>query len=95
MEITAAVVNEEGTQPQLETVKLDGTPRADEVLVRVVSAGVCHTDLSTAENFYSGPPYPQVLGHEGTGVVEAVGEDVAGVEAGDHVAMSYDSYGLL
>ena len=65
MEITAAVVNEEGTQPQLETVKLDGTPRADEVLVRVVSAGVCHTDLSTAENFYGGPPYPQVLGHEG------------------------------
>ena len=93
MEITAAVVTEEGAQPQLETVELDGTPRADEVLVRVVNAGVCHTDLSTAENFYGGPPFPQVLGHEGAGVVEAVGEAVSEVEVGDHVAMSYDFCG--
>jgi len=93
MEIEAAVVHEEGTEPQLETLELDAEPRADEVLVRVVAAGVCHTDLSTADNFYGGPPYPQVLGHEGAGVVEAVGEDVADLAVGDHVAMSYDFCG--
>jgi aryl-alcohol dehydrogenase len=93
MQIKAAIVEEEGAEPRLESVELDDQPRADELLVRVVSAGVCHTDLSTADNFYGGPPYPQVLGHEGSGVVEAVGEDVTTVEEGDHVAMSYDFCG--
>ena len=93
LDITAAVVNEEGAEPELETIELDDEPREDEVLVRIVSAGVCHTDLSTADNFYGGPPYPQVLGHEGAGIVEAVGEEVTDVEVGDQVAMSYDFCG--
>ncbi|MFB6167913.1 MAG: NAD(P)-dependent alcohol dehydrogenase [Halobellus sp.] len=93
MQIQAAVVSEEGADPQLESIQLDEQPRANEVLVRVVSAGVCHTDLSTADNFYGGPPYPQVLGHEGSGVVEATGDEVTSVEEGDHVAMSYDFCG--
>ena len=93
MEIQAAVVNEEGAEPQLESLELEDDPRPDEVLVRIVSAGVCHTDLSTADNFYGGPPYPQVLGHEGAGVVEAVGAEVDKVEVGDHAAMSYDFCG--
>jgi len=93
MQIQAAVVNEEGAEPQLESIQLDEQPRANEVLVRIASAGVCHTDISTADNFYGGPPYPQVLGHEGSGVVETVGDEVTKVEAGDHVAMSYDFCG--
>ncbi|WP_318567416.1 NAD(P)-dependent alcohol dehydrogenase [Salinigranum marinum] len=92
MQIQAAVVEEEGGAFEIQTLELDEEPRSDEVLVRVVSAGVCHTDLSTAENFY-GTPFPMVLGHEGAGVVEAVGDDVTDVEVGDHVAMSYDFCG--
>lgn len=61
-------------------------PGPDEVLVRLVATGVCHTDLVTAAR----PVVPgQILGHEGAGVVEAVGSDVGAVEPGDHVVLSY------
>ncbi|MEO3782256.1 NAD(P)-dependent alcohol dehydrogenase [Actinocorallia sp. B10E7] len=61
-------------------------PGPDEVLVRLVATGVCHTDLVTAAR----PIVPgQILGHEGAGVVEAVGNDVGAVEPGDHVVLSY------
>ncbi|ROO83020.1 aryl-alcohol dehydrogenase [Actinocorallia herbida] len=61
-------------------------PGPEEVLVRLVASGVCHTDLVTAAH----PVVPgQILGHEGAGVVEAVGDAVSGVEAGDHVVLSY------
>jgi aryl-alcohol dehydrogenase len=92
MEIQAALVNEPNGELQVETLELEEEPREDEVLVRVVAAGVCHTDLSTAANYY-GSPFPMVLGHEGAGVVEAVGDEVRSVEVGDHVAMSYDFCG--
>ncbi|WP_245993901.1 NAD(P)-dependent alcohol dehydrogenase [Nocardioides immobilis] len=65
-------------------------PRPDEVLVRVVATGLCHTDL-TVPTMLPAEMFPTVMGHEGTGVVEAVGADVRGIEVGDHVVMSFRS----
>ncbi|WP_370246512.1 NAD(P)-dependent alcohol dehydrogenase [Nocardioides sp.] len=86
---TAAVVHDPHGPFVFEEVELD-EPRADEVLVRVVATGLCHTDLSVKEQL---PPemFPRVFGHEGTGVVEAVGPDVVGIEVGDHVVVSFRS----
>jgi aryl-alcohol dehydrogenase len=61
-----------------------GEAREDEVLVRMVAAGVCHTDLVAGRR-----AGPMVLGHEGAGVVEAVGAAVGSVQPGDHVVLSY------
>jgi len=66
------------------TEALLGEPRGDEVLVRMVAAGVCHTDLVAGSR-----PGPLVLGHEGAGVVEAVGSAVGSVQPGDHVVLSF------
>lgn len=66
-------------------------PRADEVLVRLVATGVCHTDLVCRDGFPV--PMPIVLGHEGAGVVEAVGPAVTSVAPGDHVLLSFNSCG--
>src|ERR1700720_4193775 len=60
-------------------------PRAGEVLVRLVACGVCHTDLYTASGADPSGYAPTVLGHEGAGVVERVGEGVGSVVPGDHV----------
>lgn len=89
MRTTVAVVNEQGTDFSLEEVDLEG-PRADEVLVRIVATGLCHTDI-TMKGFLPPEMFPNVFGHEGAGVVEAVGPDVAGVEVGDHVVLSFRS----
>src|SRR4051812_4800952 len=72
-----------------EEVDLEA-PRADEVLVRVVATGLCHTDL-TVPAMLPQEMFPQVFGHEGTGVVEEVGPDVEGIAVGDHVVMSLRS----
>jgi aryl-alcohol dehydrogenase len=88
MEIEAAIIHETGGAFELETVELTG-PRADEVLVEIVGAGVCHTDLSVREGHLP-TPLPAVLGHEGSGVVREIGADVTGVEPGDHVVLSFD-----
>lgn len=85
-EITAAVVREKGAF-ELTPAVLD-PPRDDEVLVRVVAAGLCHTDLVVRDQVYP-VPLPVVLGHEGAGVVEAVGGAVEKVAPGDHVAVSF------
>jgi S-(hydroxymethyl)glutathione dehydrogenase/alcohol dehydrogenase len=70
----------------LEVQELDlAEPRAGEVLVRLVACGVCHTDLYTASGADPSGYAPTVLGHEGAGVVEAVGEGVGSVAPGDHV----------
>ena len=71
----------------IETLDLDA-PRADEVLVRIVGVGVCHTDLKVRDQ-HRPTPLPIVLGHEGAGVVERVGDEVTKVEPGDHVVLSY------
>ena len=88
MQITAALSRSPDSPFTLEPVDLD-EPRPDEVLVRVQATGVCHTDLT----FKSRVPGPAVLGHEGAGVVEAVGARVTGIQAGDHVLLSYRSCG--
>jgi aryl-alcohol dehydrogenase len=85
-EVTAAVVRIPGTF-DLETAHL-ALPRDDEVLVRVVAAGLCHTDLVVRDQVYP-VPLPIVLGHEGAGIVEAVGSAVQKVAPGDHVAVSF------
>jgi aryl-alcohol dehydrogenase len=63
-------------------------PRDDEVLVKVVATGLCHTDLVVRDQVYP-VPLPIVLGHEGAGIVEAVGPAVEKVAPGDHVAVSF------
>lgn len=92
MKITAAVVHEKGQPFDLETLDLEA-PRANEVLVRIVGVGVCHTDLKVW-NQVRPAPLPIVLGHEGAGVVEQVGSHVTKVQPGDHVVLSYNSCGL-
>jgi S-(hydroxymethyl)glutathione dehydrogenase/alcohol dehydrogenase len=84
MKIRAAVL-EEFAKP-LEVQELELTePRDGEALVRLVACGVCHTDLYTASGVDPSGYAPTVLGHEGAGVVEAVGPGVMSVEPGDHV----------
>src|SRR3954447_2991249 len=84
MKMRAAVLREFGQPLLVEEVDL-AEPRAGEVLVRLVACGVCHTDLYTASGV-DPPGYPPaVLGHEGGGVVEAVGPDVRDLAVGDQV----------
>src|SRR5690348_11795992 len=89
MRTTVAVVNEQGADFSLEEVELDD-PRADEVLVRIVATGLCHTDIHL-KGFLPQEMFPNVFGHEGSGVVEEVGADVKGIAVGDHVVLSFRS----
>ena len=72
----------------LEEIELD-PPGADEVLVRIEATGVCHTDLHVIEQDGWGHPLPVLLGHEGAGIVEAVGEGVDTVAPGDRVVIGW------
>src|ERR1700730_18478806 len=84
MQIRAAVLEEFGAPLAVQEVELAG-PKAGEVFVRLHACGVCHTDMYTASGAEPSGYAPTVLGHEGAGVVEAVGEDVTLVAPGDHV----------
>src|SRR5437588_8460183 len=84
MKIRAAVLEEFGAPLNVTEVDL-AEPRAGEVLVRLQACGVCHTDMYTASGADPSGYKPCVLGHEGAGVVERVGEGVTLVEPGDHV----------
>jgi len=85
--VKAAIVREAGQPLVMEQVTL-AEPRDDEVLVRVVACGVCHTDMVVRDQLFQSP-LPAILGHEGGGVVEAVGKHVTSVAPGDHVVMSF------
>ncbi|AGL46506.1 NAD(P)-dependent alcohol dehydrogenase [Pseudomonas sp. GD03651] len=85
--ITAAVTRGKGAPFALEAAQIRN-PRGDEVLVRIVATGMCHTDMIVRDQYYP-VPLPAVLGHEGAGVVEAIGPLVKGLQVGDHVVMSY------
>jgi aryl-alcohol dehydrogenase len=85
--ITAAVVREKSQPFTLEELELD-EPRANEVLVLVVATGICHTDLVVRDQLIP-VSLPVVLGHEGAGIVECIGEQVTKVKPGDRVVMSY------
>src|SRR5688572_17576240 len=84
MRIRAAVLERFGEPLEVQELELE-EPRAGEVLVRLVACGVCHTDLYTASGADPSGYAPTVLGHEGAGVVERVGEDVGSLAEGDHV----------
>jgi aryl-alcohol dehydrogenase len=86
-QIKAATIRQKGGPFQIENLMLD-EPRLDEVLVRVVATGMCHTDMVARDQLYE-VPLPIVLGHEGAGVVEQVGDSVKKLAAGDHVVLTY------
>ncbi len=87
MHARAAVMYASGQPLELDDLEVL-PPRAGEVLVRYVASGVCHSDLHVMQGLMA-HPLPVVLGHEGAGVVEAVGPGVSGVQVGDHVLTSY------
>ena len=91
MRAEAALSSSAELPMSIATVDL-ADPGHGEVLVRVVAAGICHTDLVT-RSFWPGDRWPMVFGHEGAGVVEAVGPGVDHVKAGDQVVMSFRSCG--
>jgi aryl-alcohol dehydrogenase len=74
----------------IEAVELEA-PRRDEMRIRIVATGICHTDLHAHEGRLT--PLPIVLGHEGAGVVDAIGDSVSGFALGDHVVLSGSSCG--
>jgi aryl-alcohol dehydrogenase len=90
--IRAAIAREAGKSLQFETATLEA-PRDNEVLVRMVATGVCHTDMVIRDQQYK-TPLPMILGHEGAGVIEQVGRNVTTVAVGDHVVMTYMYCGL-
>jgi aryl-alcohol dehydrogenase len=90
--IRAAVLRRKGGPLKIESLEMEG-PREDEVLVRIVASGICHTDISYIHDWYTADDGPLVLGHEGAGIVEQVGRKVGGIRRGDHVVLSYESCG--
>jgi aryl-alcohol dehydrogenase len=91
MRIRAAISAGAAEPFEIAEVELD-EPRRDEVLVEVRAVGVCHSDL-TMKAVWPEAISPIVLGHEGAGVVRAVGDEVTSVRPGDHVVLSYRSCG--
>jgi len=90
--IQAAVLRRKGGPLKIEPLEMEG-PGEDEVLVRIVASGICHTDISYIHDWYGAEEGPLVLGHEGAGIVEQVGRRVKGIRRGDHVVLSYESCG--
>ena len=87
MKITAAVVHERSGPFTIEQLDLCD-PRADELLVEVTASGMCATDLHGRDAYYP-TKFPKVFGHEGAGIVRAVGNAVREFKPGDHVVMAY------
>jgi aryl-alcohol dehydrogenase len=91
MDIRVAVARAPNAPFTIEAATLDD-PGPGEVMVRIAGAGLCHTDLVARDQFIP-IPLPAILGHEGAGVVERVGEGVRGLAAGDAVVLSFASCG--
>jgi aryl-alcohol dehydrogenase len=91
MKVRAAVAYEGRESLAVEDLELSG-PGPDDILVRLAGSGLCHTDIKARDGQLP-VPKPVVLGHEGAGIVERVGERVAKVKPGDHVVLTYDSCG--
>src|SRR5258707_11919257 len=87
MQITAAVARSIGGRFTIEQLSLE-EPRAHEVLVRLVATGICHTDISMRDHKIYPIPHPVGLGHEGTGVVERIGNAITSIAVGDHVILT-------
>ena len=91
-EITAAVTPKLHGEFEMSQLTLD-EPRAGEVRVRMVATGVCHTDMAVRDGWIP-TTFPIVLGHEGAGVIESLGEGVTHLEVGDHVVLTVASCGV-
>ncbi len=89
MKIQAAVMTEVGKPLSIQQVELS-EPKSNEVLVKIKATGVCHSDLNALHDQTT--PTPTILGHEGSGIVEAVGSNVTRVKVGDKVALSWVPY---
>ncbi len=88
--IQAAVLSNTGG-PLQNPMAGDGRPSGRRGARRIVSAGICHTDIALCDDWNEG--FSAVLGHEGAGLVEQPGKDVTSVRPGDHVVLSYQSCG--
>jgi S-(hydroxymethyl)glutathione dehydrogenase/alcohol dehydrogenase len=85
MKMQAAILRDKSGSLRIEEIEID-KPDRNEVLIQTVASGLCHSDLHFIDGSWSDfAMYPMLLGHEASGVVQAVGEDVVGVEVGDHV----------
>ncbi len=83
-----AVAREVGKPSRIETFVVP-PPGPSEARVRILASGVCHTDLSVRNGVFGIEGFPFLLGHEGAGIVESVGEGVTNVQAGDHVILAW------
>jgi aryl-alcohol dehydrogenase len=92
MRITAAVARERFGPFTVESLDL-ADPRPDELLVRIAASGMCQTDQHGRDGYYD-TPLPAVFGHEGAGIVEAVGQGVKDFAPGDHVVISFPWCGI-
>jgi aryl-alcohol dehydrogenase len=91
MKVRAAVAYDGRHEFRIEELEISD-PGPENILVRMAGCGLCHTDVKAREG-NMGVPMPAVLGHEGAGIVERVGERVTGVKPGDHVVLTADSCG--
>ncbi|XP_037032947.1 alcohol dehydrogenase class-3 chain L-like [Bradysia coprophila] len=80
----AAVLWEKGAPFVIEEIQVQ-PPGRNEVRVKMIASGICHTDESVVKGYFDGVKYPVIGGHEGAGIVESVGDDVVGFKSGDHV----------
>src|SRR5712672_2581729 len=85
--VQAAILEAPATDLVVERIDIQ-EPKNGEVLVRLAASGVCHSDLHVVHGTQT-TPLPAVLGHEGAGVVEAIGPEVKRVHVGDHVILSW------
>lgn len=86
MKVKATIAEKQGAPIKVTDVILD-EPQANEVLIKTVATGICHTDVAGRDMGVT--PYPVALGHEGAGIVEKVGSAVQSVKPGDHVVVSF------
>jgi aryl-alcohol dehydrogenase len=93
MEIKAAVLKVPKSEFEIEKVELD-QPNSNEVLVKIVATGLCHTDIAVRDQDVPFFDFPAILGHEGAGIVETVGSKVTKVKPGDHVVLAPASCGI-
>lgn len=86
MKIKAALAKEKNYPLVIEEIEIE-EPKEDEVLIKIVASGICHTDAESIKG--NGTPFPAVLGHEGSGIIERVGSNVTHLKVGDHIVLSY------
>ena len=91
MKIDAAIVRESKGTFEFESLEL-AELSDEQILVKIVSVGLCHTDLTCRDQAYP-VPLPMVFGHEGAGIVEKVGKNITKVEPGDHVVLTFYTCG--